>query len=290
MAEQFIAVPGAPSRLDIRCRPARASRAALAVYRPFRWPRRAFTLVGGLVPMRLWRPRRDPEGARLASVVEDALGQRFPGLALMRSSHAGRLVVGLSEPGALLYVAKAAMGGDSGLRNEAAHLELARRRVRTPRVAATRFDDDVSVLVTEAVGLAGRVVGLAEAVATAVALQRAQVDCPPIVHGDLTAWNLLDTVEGDRLVLDWEMADARTDPWWDLLHFVASTGQLLGTWPPDRAARLLGTEAVICPLVDAGIVGRRAALAELRDCVGRQAASCGSQRRSDYLRAMRRAL
>jgi Phosphotransferase enzyme family len=286
MSESFVAVPGAPRRLRLQCRPNQESRAALAIYRPAHWVRKASTQASRFVPMDLWRPRVDAEGSQLSSLIEGLLAESFPGFALMRSSRPGRYIVGLSKGGGLRHVAKVTHGRDKGLVNEAQYLDQARCRVRAPKVTATLFDDELSVIVTEAISASPRMVPLAQAVTTTVALQCQRLSSPPLVHGDLTVWNLLGTSEEGPCLLDWEAADARTDPWWDLVHFVASMGEFLRAWSPHRAMRLLEGATVVGPIVDAGLVARTAVRPTLRECLMRKSMSCESLRLARYLRRM----
>jgi Ser/Thr protein kinase RdoA (MazF antagonist) len=68
------------------------------------------------------------------------------------------------------------------------------------------------------------------------ALTRSAVDVPAVFqHGDPGPWNVLVTPDGTPAFLDWEAADPKGMPLWDLFHFLRSYG-----YACSRAARTRG--------------------------------------------------
>jgi hypothetical protein len=231
-------VPCTPRRVELR-RTGRA-RPALAVYQPqslrarlgatasYRW----VTLPGRRVAAPL--PRLD-ELWRL-------LGLHPDGVASMRSSTPGRLVLGTSRGRRMEVVVKIGGAADAGLRNEAEMLSADFRTdlpISRPILVWSGEWCGRFVLATRAVDRAAaggwtpdEVVPLAEALAEAGPEGRA------VTHGDLTPWNLVRSTSGPVL-LDWESARWVDEPLHDLAHFVVQGGALLGRYSPERAVALL---------------------------------------------------
>jgi len=99
---------------------------------------------------------------------------------------------------------------------------------------------DHLVLATEAITLADstRDVSLEEAVDASTTLSLGSSTLGPLVHGDLSAWNLLRTPHGLALV-DWEEARIAREPLFDLAHFVVCSCALVWRDKPQRALTLL---------------------------------------------------
>ena len=98
---------------------------------------------------------------------------------------------------------------------------------------------DRYVVVTRALGRPTAPVfdlGLAEGVARRLSAPRD--GGAPLVHGDLTPWNMWRGRSG-LSVFDFELAVMRCTPLFDLAKFVAWTGAVTGSWPPVRAVELL---------------------------------------------------
>jgi hypothetical protein len=132
---------------------------------------------------------------------------------------------------------------DSGLANEAAllvNLDGAAGPITVPHVRWYGEWMDRLVLATEAIPLAGsrRDVSLEEALEASTALSAGTPTVGPLVHGDLSPWNLLRTPQGLALV-DWEEARIAREPLFDLAHFVVSSCALVWRDKPERALTLL---------------------------------------------------
>jgi hypothetical protein len=112
--------------------------------------------------------------------------------------------------------------------------------VTVPRVRWHGTWREHLVLATEAIQLADsqRDVSVEEAARTATALCIGFATVGPVVHRDLSPWNLLRTPNGLALV-DWEGGRMAREPLFDLAHFVVMRGGLLRLEQPERAVSLL---------------------------------------------------
>ncbi len=175
--------------------------------------------------------------------ILDALDVRPDGIVAMRSSAPGRWIVGIEEVGRQSAVVKIGSRGDESLRWEAMILESLGGTHAGYAVPRLRSRDEVgewqflemSPLRVTPFGS----VTLAEAVDVATELCRESEQRRPIVHGDFTPWNVVPLIGGGIGVLDWERAAWEARPLWDLSHFVAQSGALLGNPSPRQAVELL---------------------------------------------------
>jgi hypothetical protein len=185
--------------------------------------------------------RCDPPIAGFDDLCE-LLGITPIGAASIRSWLADRVVLYVVGQHASVVVK---VGGplDSGLANESAllvELDGAAGPITVPRVRWYGAWMDRLVLATEAIPLAGsrRDVNLEEALDASTALSAGAATVGPLVHGDLSPWNLLRTPQGLALV-DWEEARIAREPLFDLAHFVVSSCALVWRDKPERALTLL---------------------------------------------------
>jgi Phosphotransferase enzyme family len=112
--------------------------------------------------------------------------------------------------------------------------------VIVPRVRWNGTWREHVVLATEALQLADRQrsVSVEEAADTATALTAGVATVGPMVHRDLSPWNILRTPHA-LCLLDWEGARLGREPLFDLAHFVIMRGALLRREQPQRAVSLL---------------------------------------------------
>lgn len=236
--------PLAPARLALRVTAGAGARPALAIYRPSR-PRAALAahanralLAAGLAPA-------VDAPTTLLDDLADALHVTVDGAAAMRSPQPGRLVLGLAAGGRLTHVAKIGPAADPALPREAEVLERlagVSRPFQTPRLRWYGRIGDQFVLVTDAVDGSEHapLFRVGRAVTVALALARGPDGHGPIVHGDFSSWNFLETVPAATL-LDWESSADDFRPLVDLAHFVTNEGAHLRRYPPHRAVELLTT-------------------------------------------------
>jgi Phosphotransferase enzyme family len=112
--------------------------------------------------------------------------------------------------------------------------------VAVPRVRWHGVWGEYHVVATEAFDLVDsqRDISVEEAAEMATALSVGSATVGPLVHGDLSPWNLLRTPTGLALV-DWEGGRRGREPLFDLAHFVVMRGALLRREQPERAMSLL---------------------------------------------------
>jgi hypothetical protein len=161
------------------------------------------------------------------------------GVATIKSSQDGRFIAGVADNAHLIAVLKIGRTDDLGLANEARFLTLLERTGLVPELVAAGEHHGRFFIATRAVPRIARssAVSVEQAADLATALQASNA-FEPIVHGDLTPWNVVPT--RDCLVLvDWEHAAVGVQPMYDLTHFVVQCGALLGRWSAGEASALL---------------------------------------------------
>lgn len=243
---QWIVVPATPKRNRVVATAGAAGRAALGVYRPNSKRGRRAAHVSRLVVRLGWWRRASAPPSGVCSLAE-RVGLVGPiGMAAMASPGRDRIVVGLARPGELLAVAKVGSLDDVGLRNEAAillELQSTEARVRTPALRFAGEVDDHFVVITDAVIHSGPPVARTEIAPVLRDLEEAGER--GLVHGDLAPWNLVRTVDGRIVVLDFEHARWGSEPGFDLCHFLVQSGALLGSVSPadvlDELHRSVGS-------------------------------------------------
>lgn len=172
----------------------------------------------------------------------DLLGVAPVGAAAIHSWLADRLVLCIAGQHGSVVVKVGALL-DAGLSREAVMLRKlggTAGPVIVPRVRWYGAWRKYLVLATEAIQLtdSGRDVSLEEAAATATALSLGSATVGPVVHGDLSPWNLLRAPHALALV-DWEQGRMGSEPLFDLAHFVVTRCALLRRESPERAVSLL---------------------------------------------------
>jgi hypothetical protein len=234
---QWRRVPCTPSRVDLLM--AGNARAGLAIYQPQSpWARIGTRTSWGLGLL----------GAAVDDPIDEladlwaVLGLLPTGVAAMRSSNPGRLVLGACRNGRLQNVIKIGESGDTPLRHEARMLLTplaADLRVSRPELTWSGEWRDRYVLVTRAVEretLARWTIE--EILPIAAGMAHAGAEGQSLTHGDLAPWNLLRTA-GGPVLLDWEFSRWSDEPLHDLAHFVMQSGALRGEYSPGRGVELL---------------------------------------------------
>jgi Phosphotransferase enzyme family len=231
-----------PQRVDLRFRGrGLAAYHARSVYRPLRRRERlAQRVVSGAVALGLGGTVPAPVDG-LDELARD-LGLSARAMSARRSWAVGRWVVAFAGRRGLTAVAKVGQRDDDSLRNEGIILPVLGQRdlgVDVPRLIFAGEWSDRYVVVTRTLGRpSAPVFDLVAAEGVARHLTSPRDGGDPLVHGDLTPWNLWQV--GSRLaVFDFELAAVRCTPLFDLAKFVAWTGAVTGSWPPIRAVELL---------------------------------------------------
>lgn len=213
-------VPG--GRLEIAVSPGRYGRAALKMYRPYRWRGRLVKHAVRLAAIYSNRANAvDPLLELLGETLRSALDTEIQGAGRMASSASGRNIIGLVAGGRLAIVAKVGQGSDQPLRNEAAVLAGLQHHdaIRVSQLVFAGELDGHFVCATRFIpGRARR--DLAAAVAASQLLADSSW-----THGDLTPWNL---VGRPAALLDWEHARPGLLPLFDLAHFVVRSAAVAG--------------------------------------------------------------
>jgi hypothetical protein len=194
-----------------------------------------------------------PLGARISigRVAEERLGALLrsvgaeSGAALLESSRPGRWIVGVARGTELLVVAKLASGLDEGLAIEANSLRRALRG-RSWRMPAILQD-----YTTPGTLAMSWQPGVCEMDPGPVLNICRDLQASTVIHGDLTAWNLLRTHQDEHVLLDWETARWCTlKPGHDLIHYHTKRALLLDGKPADvLVTELLSPEGWLAQLL-----------------------------------------
>lgn len=242
------AVPLVPERVDLRMRGrGRPAMVARRVYRPHRRVHRlAYGAASVSVAAGFGREVESP-GDEVGAVVDEvvaAVGVRVDAIGARRSWMSGRWVLALGSGRRVTAFVKIGAPDDDGVRREGemlAALSARHLHVRVPELLFSAERRGRHVVVTRPMGRrAVHVVDVEAAAAVATCLTAPADGEEPLVHGDLSPWNLWR--DGDDLVLiDWEAATPRRRPMWDLAWYVVTAGALGGAWPASRAVDLLAS-------------------------------------------------
>jgi hypothetical protein len=227
------------------------ARAGLKVYQPVTLKGRIGWEAARIVSS-LGGFRAMPRGAVPAQAIRGAADPYIPAggaLSVGATNHAGRSVaLVVAADGSSVAVAKIATcpEGRDALVREARNLERLRGLLSHPLSAPRILGRGDGLLVMEAVEWQARwrPWRLPEDVAFALgsffrAGAEAAADRPSfgLSHGDVAPWNLLKTSDG-WVLIDWEDAQERQTPFYDLIHFLVQSHALLGR--PSRSAVLQG--------------------------------------------------
>jgi hypothetical protein len=164
------------------------------------------------------------------------------GALAIESSTSGRLVVVCGAGRSQVAVVKIAGPHDEKLANEAALLEAiagSANGFSVPRLRWVGQWRERLVVAMDAVSTAYKPVFDVE---TALRLSTALVNGPipmgPVVHGDLSPWNILGS-QVSPVLIDWEYGRRERLPLFDLAHFVVACGALLGRHTEREARSVL---------------------------------------------------
>jgi hypothetical protein len=211
--------------------------AALRTYRPLTGRARA---ADGLARVALRRPLASqvPEPA-LSAVVEGLGIDEVASWASFSGSQDGRRILSVVDAAGAMYVAKVnSVGHDPGLDNEIRWLRFLAdaplTAFRPPALAFAGVVGGFQLHVTRGLSVSSRSWRWSDVVDVCTNLQTLE---RPIVHGDLTPWNLHATQA--LVVLDWESCTHAEAPLRDLCHFVVAVGGRLRGLRPREAATLL---------------------------------------------------
>jgi hypothetical protein len=176
--------------------------------------------------------------------VREALAPYVPRggtIAAARATHPGRYVgIAIDPRGRAIAVAKVASDeeGRGALAAEARSLRTLGPSLPPPLASPSLLETRDGVVIVEAVPWLPRREPWVceEEVAFALGVFHREgrgADGLGPAHGDLAPWNLLRTRSGWVLV-DWESAVERAEPWLDVCHFVVQAHSLLGRPEPSE--------------------------------------------------------
>jgi hypothetical protein len=248
----WIALPPAREPRWLLPRGSRAvARAGLNIYHPITlkarigWEAaRTVSFLGGFRVM--------PRGGAPHQVIRGAADPYIPtggALSVATTNHAGRSVaLILAADGSPIAVAKIATSpeGRDALAREARNLERLGGLLCPPLSAPRILGQGEGVLVVEAVKWQARwrpwrmpddvafALGAFFRAGAGVVADRHRFG---LSHGDVAPWNLLKTTDG-WVLIDWEDAQERQTPFYDLIHFLVQSHAHLGR--PPRSALLRG--------------------------------------------------
>jgi hypothetical protein len=214
--------------------------AVALVYSPKTARARLCAQIGNSIPHVLWRTTPSPL-PELADILE-RLEAAPSSMAAIDSSAPGRLIFSVTTRDRGELVLKVGAANDQGLRNEARFLCRPLRAGlpfrRPDLIDAFEYSDRYVVAMAAEGSIRRPPTNPAALLDLFRSLGNATCEGAPLVHGDLTPWNLLTTARG-LVLLDWESARVDSQPLWDLCHFVVMSGSLLGKHTPVEAVSLL---------------------------------------------------
>jgi hypothetical protein len=229
----------APRRLDLRTT-GRPVPPLGTVYRPQRPRARAAFVVAQLATRAGFGERTTEPFDSVGSLLAE-LGVPAEAIVAIRSSTARRWVLATGTGPADLVV-KVGARDDAALRNEAVFLRAMQGAQGGIAVPALRFAGEwmehFVVATSVVVAPVRRRSSLDTVRRVCNELVLGAGDRAPIVHGDVAPWNLLPG-PGVPVLVDWEAAQWRCAPLWDLAHYVTQCGALLREHSPQQAVDLL---------------------------------------------------
>ncbi len=236
--ERWRSVPLTPSRLGLRH--AGADVSSLAIYTPQRARARlVHPVASSLTSMHIGSTSQLPSG--LQPLIE-RLDFQASGISAMRSSQKDRWIIGVAREGKLFAVIKAGDLADEGLRREASLLgQIASgKNFRVPELIWSGEVDGYFGLATGAVHQEKEktTIALNEVAEICRELVTGVGDLGPIVHGDLTPWNLIASRNG-MVAIDWEQWRPVKDPLFDLTYYIIRSAALLSRYKPQQVLDLL---------------------------------------------------
>lgn len=239
---EWMAPWGYPGRLALRTTRIPAPRGSLSVYPPQRASAILRNRLAALVAQAGVGRRAAAPDAPIEA-IRAAVGQPWGAATVMRSSKIGRSIIGLEVGSGLAVVIKCGALDDAGLRNEAQilrELDGGFDQFLAPTLVFEGEVDGFFVLAMKpVVGRRRRTrTRLIDAAAIATALCNGGGDRAPLVHGDLTDWNI-SSGDAHLTVLDWENARHERRPLWDLAHFVVQRAALVGGDSVEDVVRIL---------------------------------------------------
>lgn len=220
---------------------------ARSFYRSYQPTARALAPVSHLaLRMDLGRPVSPPVPLE---EIGHLLDLDIDGALAIESSMSGRLVVVCGTGRSQVAVVKIAGPHDDKLANEAALLKTiagSANGFSVPRLRWVGQWRERLVVAMDAVFTTDKpVFDVETALRLSTALVNGPISMGPVVHGDLSPWNILGS-QVSPVLIDWEYGRRERLPLFDLAHFVVACGALLGRYT-EREAR-----AVLCDPGGAG--------------------------------------
>ena len=236
-----------PRRLNVTLwtYPGSWATAAVAVYAPLSRRARAAKVVAVRTSKLRRNGDKHPDGETVkATMLENKV---CTNAISFNSSAPGRIIVALADDEGPIEVVKIGLIDDVGLRREIEmirHLSRDQRlqslapKLSWPAKLARRGDRNATGGCRRAQARPGDT----SEVAKFCSVLQARTPSP-IVHGDFAPWNVVITDQEGVVALDWESAQFRSAPFYDLTFYAVSAGDLLGWWSPTQAAQVITSEA-----------------------------------------------